>query len=63
MDELVEHYNKNSHKKVHKKVHKKNKFPVWVLFLLIGLILALGLFFMYKINEPKKVQNFGFRFY
>ena len=59
MDELVEHYNKNSHKKV----HKKNKFPVWVLFLLIGLILALGLFFMYKINEPKKVQNFGFRFY
>ena len=34
-----------------------------LLFLMIGLILAIGLFFNYKINEPKKIQNFGFRFY
>ena len=59
-EDLVEHYNKNTNKKA----HKKNKFPVWVLFLVIGLILAIGLFFSYKINEPPtKVQNFGFRFY
>ena len=45
------------------KKHKKNKFPVCLLFLMIGLILAIGLFFTYKINEPKKIQNFGFRFY
>jgi hypothetical protein len=46
-----------------KKAHKKKKFPVCILFLIIGLILAIGLFFAFKINEPKKVQNFGFRFY
>lgn len=45
------------------KKHKKNKFPVFLLFLMIALILTIGLFFIYKINEPKKIQNFGFRFY
>jgi hypothetical protein len=59
MDDIVEHYKNHDNKKP----HKKNKFPVWLLFLVVGLIIAIGLFFTYKINEPKKVQNFGFRFY
>jgi len=54
-EDIVEHYNK--------KVHKKKKFPLWILLLIIGLILAIGLFFTYKIKDNKKVQNFGFRFY
>ena len=54
--------NMNDNNKKHKK-HKKNKFPVFLLFLMIALILTIGLFFTYKINEPKKIQNFGFRFY
>lgn len=58
-DDILEHYKQNAKKKS----DKKNKFPVWILFLIIGLILAICLFFTYKINAPKKVQNFGFRFY
>lgn len=46
-----------------KKSKHKKKFPTFLLFLMIALILAIGLFFSYKINEPKKIQNFGFRFY
>ncbi len=53
----------NNIKKPHTKSHEKKKFPVCILFLLIGLILAIALFFIYKINQPKKIQNFGFRFY
>ena len=53
----------NKQKKHHNKTHEKKKFPVWILFLVIGLILARALFFTYKINQPKKIQNFGFRFY
>ena len=58
-DDIVKHYKQNANKKT----HKKKKFTVWILFLIIGLILAISLFFTFKINAPKKVQNFGFRFY
>ena len=42
---------------------KKCKFPLWLLFVLLGCIFALGLFFNSKLKETKKIQNFGFRFY
>lgn len=56
--DLVEHYKKSKEKK-----SKRCKFPLWLLFVLIGCIFALGLFFNSKLKQTKPIQNFGFRFY
>jgi hypothetical protein len=51
------------HKKSKEKKSKRCKFPLWLLFVLLGFIFALGLFFNLKLKQTKQIQNFGFRFY
>lgn len=40
-----------------------DKFPRWLLSIVIGIISIIGLFFIFKLRHDKKGQNFGFRFY
>ena len=42
---------------------KPSKFPVWLLILLIGLILAAGLWFLMHLKQRRKGSSFGFQFY
>jgi len=42
----------------------KNKFPLWLLIILICFIISTGLGILFVMrNNNKKFQNFGFRFY
>lgn len=39
------------------------KFPLWLLFVIIGAVLAVGLFLMFGLRKGKATQKYGFRFY
>lgn len=50
--EIIENYNS-----------KSEKFPFWLLVIIIAMIVAVGIALIYMTRKDKKSQNFGFRFY
>jgi hypothetical protein len=57
----IERY--NGPKTVENFAFEGKKFPSWILYLIIALIIAIGLFFLFKLRNSNKGQKFGYRFY
>ena len=56
--------NEKSTKDPEKLPNRMNVFPLWVLLIILGFIIAIGLFLNWSIVRGKKNgQNFGFNFY
>jgi len=40
-----------------------NKFPLWLLLLLVAIIVGAGFWFLLRLKQQGKGSNFGFQFY
>ncbi len=56
---IVENYDKDTPKQD----KPKQVFPIWLLILIIGLIIACCLWLLFCVTKKNRGQDFGFQFY